>query len=978
MKKYKFVSLLGIVAISSLLASCQGVMPIEGVYKGAGESAKSTATETEAGDFNVYLSYEGERADRCYVWAWNREDTSIPGALFPISSSDYVTFDGIDSGGVNFLALHLKFNTVYECFTSWNDDVEGTPSSTFTITEDAFWTGLLFRDATGNMKNVKGDLLIDKSKIKKDANGHYNVWVDDAKGVYYSEADFPVTPIDTLTYKEVNDGENTTYTLQIKGKTSSDLTTFFNEKYRDYILRKYRYVDGEKKYVRSVFIDTAASTIEAKKATLVLKVSEPLDLTYKYSLSAQFEAGGPYSDLADLDFSKYYSSRNFELKYYTVEKLGAYVTNNVTVFKTWSPSAMEMTLNLYKDADTVKVTKYEMKKSANGVFAVALVGNLHGYYYTFDVNNYGDVTNDVSDPYAYSSNTNGKRSMVVDFNKVHENDTQYATEKANGWAPDSSNYAGITIMEMHTRDFSSSASWNGTEANRGKFAALHEAGTTLADGIKTGFDYVKELKTNGLTHVQIMPAYDFASVDETKLDDAEYKNKASGGIYNWGYDPQQYNAPEGSYSSNPNDGNARVNEFYDFVEAYNEAGVGVVMDVVYNHMPSSTGTSFENMFPGYYFRGNNSSGAGSDLATQRGMVRRFIVDSVVSWATNYHISGFRFDLMGLFDMATMIEVRKALNEVDPDILVYGEAWSMFGGDSYYGTRHTDMATQGNIDTAGDNWVGAFNDDYRDALPGKNDDTTQRGYVQQALGYADGAAIDNLKLDKIYYGLSGTYWTGDTGRPTYNHSATKSSIGASVAYVECHDNLTLYDHFALSRTSAMTENDIHREVIMSNDNLLGSLSTAFFQIGQDFGKSKKITDSSLLVSGTYYDDPIDDTIHYSHNSYNSSDKVNQIDWNLLRTNSDISTSFRTALNRRSTIAAQLGDSYNCADFYSTGKFTTKLIDNKGVISYSVVVNDGTAKKIYYFGQNFTGNAVNYPQIGENIPAYGTVAKIVNRD
>lgn len=973
MKKRNYLNLLGLIAISTLV-SCQGVMPIDGLYKRADGAAKSTASETEAGDFNIYLSYDGERTDRDYVWAWNREDSTIPGALFPISSSEYVTFSNI-SDDIQFLALHLNFDTVYECWTTWTDDVTSTPTSTFSITEDVYWTGLLFRDSSGDKKDAKGDLIIDKSKVQKDSNGNISIWVDDAKGVYYSEADFPVTPVDTCTYKELNNGETTTYTAQVKAKSKYNLTQFFNERYTDYVLRKYRYEGGVKKYARSVFIDKTSSTLESDKATLVLKTSEPLDLTYKYSLSAQFEKGGPFSDLADLDFGKYYSSRNFELKYYTKEKLGAYTKNGVTVFKVWSPTANAMTLNLYKDADTKKVTKYEMKKSEKGVFAVALVGNLHSYYYTFDVNNYGDVEKDVPDPYAYSSNTNGKRSMVVDFDKVHEGSTQYSTETQNKWAPDSSNYAGVTIMEMHTRDFSSSSSWNGSEANRGKFTGLYESGTKLNDGTKTGFDYVKDLKQSGLTHVQIMPAYDFASVDETKLNDAAYKAKASGGIYNWGYDPQQYNAPEGSYSTNPNDGNSRVNEFATFVEEYNKAGVGVIMDVVYNHMPSSTGTPFELMFPGYYFRGKSSSGAGTDLATQRGMVRRFIVDSVVSWATNYHISGFRFDLMGLFDMATMKEVRKALNEVDPNILVYGEAWSMFGGDPYYGTRHEDMATQGNLNSAGEDWVGAFNDDYRDALPGKNNDTSQRGYVQMALGYADGA-WDAQKLDKIYYGLSGTYWTGDTGRPTYNNSAlAKSSIGASVAYVECHDNLTLYDHYMLSRTASMTESDIHKEVIMTNDNLLSSLSTAFFQIGQDFGKSKKVTDAKLMVSGTYYEDPFTEGVVYSHNSYNSSDAVNQIDWNLLKTNNDISTSFRTALKRRSTIAGQLGDSYNCIDFYQKGNFTAKLIDNQGVITYSYVVNDGTGKKTYYFGQNFTGTDVYYSQVGKNIPAYGTVAEIV---
>lgn len=980
MKKTYQLTLLSLVTLSLGLASCNGAVPIEGKRNEAASSTpKSTATETEPSDLNIYLAYDGERADRSYVWGWS-DDPSLPGSLFPVSSADNVTFEKTGDD-IPFIPVYLTFNQEYECFDTWTDDVTGTPSSSFTLTEDNVFTGLVFRDASGDKKDKKGDLVIDPSKLQVDENGHRSIWIDDSKGVYYSINDFPVTPVESAIYKEVNNSDGTTsYTIELNAKTKKNLLETLPDasaiKSKRLTLRIFRNNGAERKYKRSIYFKNDECVFTSDKITLVLNIDKPLDLSYKYVISLCYNPLDLMSDLSEVDFKPYYSSRNFDMKYYTMEKLGATIQNGNTIFKVWSPSATDIKLNLYKDATTKQLTQYTMKKDEKGVFSVGLVGNLHGYYYTFDVNNYGDVTKDVADPYAYSSNANGKRSMVVDFDKIHEGDEEFASETTNKWAPSTDNYAGVTIMEMHTRDFSSSTSWNGTAANRGKFNALHESGTSLSDGTKTGFDYVKELKDNGLTHVQIMPAFDFSSVDETKLDDSDYINKTSAGIYNWGYDPQQYNAPEGSYSSDPSNGLTRVNEFSSFVEDYNKAGLGVVMDVVYNHMPSSNGTSFEDVFPGYYFRSKNSSGAGADIASQRGMVRRFIVDSVVSWAKNYHISGFRFDLMGLLDMNTMVEIRKALDKVDPNILVYGEGWSMFSGDPDYGYRHYDMGTQGNINAEGDNWVGAFNDDYRDALPGKNDDTSVRGYIQQALGYADGEAISQTKLEKIYYGLTGTYWTGSTGRPTYS-SKSADGIGASIAYVECHDNLTLYDHFELSRTSSMTENDIHKEVIMANDNLLGSLSSAFFQIGQDFGKSKKITDKDLLVSNTYYKDPFTKGVYYSHNSYNSSDKLNQIDWNLLKNNKDISTAFRKALKNRSTNALELGSSYSCLDFYNTetgGNFKAKLIDNDRVISYSLDIHDGEEVKTYYFAQNFTNEAISFTQAGTTIPAYGTVSLV----
>lgn len=980
--KYSLVTLMSLIMT---LASCSQLQihNVKGALKDSNvqtnqketsaDGIKSTADEKEPSDLNIYLAYDGAKTDRDYVWGWS-EDPSLPGSLFPVADVSPVTFE--KTGDIKFIPVYLKFGQKYASWTNWSDKVTTDPTSSFELSADSIFTGLLFRDASGDKKDARGDLMIDPSKVVVDSNGQRNIYIDDTKGVFYSIDTFPVTNIDTASYQEkVLDDKSVKRTIEVSVKKGRDLTKEINPNnpfFLDLCLRQYKYVDGQKTIMKTIRFDQNDYTLKSDYASFTPLIDGPLDLRFKYELAMRPELGADVAPLADIDLLSYYSSYQFDQTYYTNEKLGAFVVGDTTVFKIWSPSASFVKLNLYQDQAKNELTSYDMKRSEKGVFSIAIQGNLNGWYYTFDINNYGDWTTDVPDPYAYSSNANGKKSMVVDFNTVNTE----AYRKETNWAPKVKNYAGVTIMEMHTRDFTSNASWNGTEANRGKFNGLHESGTKLANGTATGFDYVKQLHQNGLTHVQILPAYDFASVDETKLDDPDYKAKPYGGIYNWGYDPQQYNAPEGSYSSNPNNGLARVNEFRDFVDAYNKEGVGVVMDVVYNHMPSQTGASFESVFPGYYFRSIHNSGAGADVASQRGMVRKFIVDSVIGWAKNYHISGFRFDLMGLLDMDTMVAVRKALDQIDPNILLYGEGWSMYGGDSNYGKRHYDMATQGNINTAGENWFGAFNDDYRDSVSGGNTSPDQTGYIQQALGYAGAdVGINDLQRGKIYYGLSGTYYTGNTGRFTYSPSSS-DGIGASIAYFECHDNMTLYDRFAISRKDANV--NVNKEVIMANDNLMGALSSAFFQIGQDFGKSKRITDKKYLVEGKYYEDPLaKGSAWYSHDSYNLSDAINSVNWNLLDTNKDISDAFREALRRRSTIASQLGDTYSCNDFYDKGKFTTDLAlsgqpnGNKYVLSYKLTLADG---KNLYFGQNFSNADVTLDGVDISIPSGKAVSVI----
>ncbi len=959
MKKTRnILAALGLIAAFSLIPLSQETIRLPLVKRQA--EAASTADETEPGNFNVYFRSNIDRQYRNYVWAWNTEaDIS---ALFPMSSAEAVTFPELNDDSLTFLPLYLNYGKEYSGLSAWSSGTD----ITFQIDAKNFFTGFVFRDETGSNNYKTKDFVLEPEKFQPEEDGTINIYIDEDKGVYYNLAEFPTSPIDSVKYGEEEvDGTLVPY-IEITPKSGKDLLQDIGD-VSTLTLGRYNYIDGVKTTRATLRFDADKSILESDYGKLYLRDPSPLSLTYHYELM-QSLGEGRTSSAGDVSFLRYYSSEEFDAQYATDKKLGAFVNGDATVFRLWSPTATSVTLNLYPESQGEDVAEYRMVKDENSVFEIALQGNLSGYYYTFDILAFGSTSTDVADPYAFSSNANGRRSMVVDFASLEGAD-EFAAE--TDFTPEYENASGVTIMEMHTRDFSMSDSWNGSQENRGKFHGLIEEGTTVSqDGVtrKTGFDYVKELKDLGLSHVQIMPSYDFGSVDEDRIDDPEYNSLPYNGAYNWGYDPQQYNAPEGSYSSDPNDGYARVQEFRDFVSTYNENGIGVVMDVVYNHMPAQSGSTFEDVFPGYYFRTENYSGAGADIASQRTMVRKFIVDSVVSWVENYHVSGFRFDLMGLLDLDTMIAVREALDAIDPDILVYGEGWSMFGGDEDYGERHTDMAVQGNIAKMGESFVGAFNDDFRDAISGGNTNPDAYGFVQDAL---DGDNFNSQAKTRLYYGLSGTYYVGDSGRFTYSWDSS-DGLMSSIAYAECHDNMTLYDKFSISTANLDKVDD---EVIMANDTVLGVLSPSFFQLGQDFGRSKKITDEKYLVSGSYYEDTKHglENVWYSHNSYNLSDDINAIDWTNLITKSNIKERFDEALSRRHENSLLMGDTYSCSDFNNAnrGGYRQNLYEENNVLSYSLQCEGG----VYYFVQNYTDSDYTIPGTSVVVPKGEVVTRFL---
>ena len=397
--------------------------------------------------------------------------------------------------------------------------------------------------------------------------------------------------------------------------------------------------------------------VNDKEITLIME--EELALSKAYSVNRQGYEG------CSVSMDKIIGSTYFDEELaYDGDDLGVVYTKEKTTFRIWAPTAVEVSLNLYEqgDGDNLMET-IPMTADVKGTWVCEKTGDLNGVYYTYSVK-IGNKVNEVVDLYARSAVVNGNRGEILDLEATNPDGFDADVR------PAFSNATDAVIYELHIRDLSSDAS-SGIQ-NTGKFLGLTERGTKNSEGLATGLDHILDL---GVTHVQILPSYDYATVDETKLDTAQF---------NWGYDPKNYNVPEGSYSTDPYHGEVRVNEMKQMIQTLHENGIRVNMDVVYNHTYNLADSWFQKTVPDYYYRKNgdnysNGSGCGNETASERAMMRKYIVDSVVYWATEYHVDGFRFDLMGVHDLDTMKAVREALDQVDPSIMVYGEGWT--GGES---------------------------------------------------------------------------------------------------------------------------------------------------------------------------------------------------------------------------------------------------------------------------------------------------------
>ena len=570
-------------------------------------------------------------------------------------------------------------------------------------------------------------------------------------------------------------------------------------------------VTGEDKTV-------AIEEIAADGCHFTLTVNKALDLVTLHRYRLQL-AGCDYG----IRTTTVYASKKFKDAFtYEGDDLGAVWTKDATAFKVWAPTAEKLAVALYKSGTAGTddlIEKVPMTRGEKGVWSATVSGDLNGTYYTYLVT-VGGGEAEAMDPYARTAGVNGNRGMVIDLPSTNP----------QGWGTDENpnklkSYTDAVLYELHVRDFSIDDSAGVSAANKGKFLALTETGTKTAGGIKTGLDYLKDL---GITHLHLLPVFDYASVDESKLDVPQF---------NWGYDPVNYNCPEGSYSTDPYHGEVRVAEMKQMVKALHDNGISVVMDVVYNHVYEAGSFGFNKLVPGYFSRQNadgsnsNGSGCGNDTASERPMVRKYIVDSIVYWAKEYHIDGFRFDLVGLLDSTTINALVDAVHVDHPDAIFYGEGWTL---DTAVEPGNA-MATQPNSYLTPN--FAYFSDTIRNLLAGENGKT--RGFVSGLTG----------KEDPLFHCFTGDTWWCPNPTQTVN-------------YVSCHDNYTLMDKLSISRSDAD-----RAELIQMN-----KLAAAIYMTSQGI--------PFIHAGEEYLREKFDANGKRVENSYNAPDSVNKIRWDVL--------------------------------------------------------------------------------------------------
>ncbi len=555
--------------------------------------------------------------------------------------------------------------------------------------------------------------------------------------------------------------------------------------------------------------------------THTVELESPMDITKTYTL----EVG---NETLQTEISQYYKTEEFkQLFSYTGNDLGVTLTETETIFKVWTPVASNVTLKLYHDDTTEQFESFDLKRGELGTFYYKYQGNLKGKYYNFDVSCFGETKNAI-DIYAKAVGTNGNRAIVLD---LKDTDPKGFREKYYG---NTSSITDAIIYETHIRDFSIDE--NSGIKHKGQYLGFVERGTKNSFGQSTGIDHIIEL---GATHVHLLPTFDFASIDESKRDSSQY---------NWGYDPQNYNVPEGSYSSDPSKGATRITELKMAIEALHNVGLGVILDVVHNHTYDTNTSNHEKFVPGYYFRTDalgkltNGSGCGNEVATERFMVRKHIVDSLVYWATEYNIDGFRFDLMGLCDIETMNYIRSVLDKVNPNIIIYGEGWS--GGDSPLSEEKRALKINAKETNTR---IAYFSDDIRDAIKGDVFVTESPGFVNGGL-----SALEDLK-----FGIVGSVKHKDVDITKVKYSKKFWAIEPTqtVTYCSAHDNLTLYDKLVATSPSLGEEELIKMNKLAAFITHI-SQGALFYQSGEEFARTK----------------------FGDENSYKSSDAINKIDWN----------------------------------------------------------------------------------------------------
>lgn len=554
-----------------------------------------------------------------------------------------------------------------------------------------------------------------------------------------------------------------------------------------------------------------AASVNTQGDTITIELEEELDIKKECFLS--------YGDkTVKAVYKEIFTSQEFNKRFYTDIELGNIYSPNSTTFRVWSPAAESVNLLLFKNGDPeIDETPRRLKMTeVSGVWSVTVEENLKNVFYTYEIKVYGKV-NTAVDPYARALGINGFRGAVVDLRDTNPHGFD------NDKSPSLESFTDAIIYEASVRDISMHPD-SGVK-NKGKFLGLAEENTKSSNGLSTALNHILEM---GVTHVQLMPMYDFSHVSTDERNPVKY---------NWGYDPQNYNAPEGSYSTDPYSPTARIKELKTMVETLHKNGLGVNMDVVYNHVFNLETENFERIFPGYYIRyyengkASNGSGCSNDTASERAMMRRFIVDSVYYWATEYHLDGFRFDLMGLHDVTTMNAVREKLNSLGRPVMLYGEGWIL-------STMLPDAWKANQLNGYKMPHIGHFNDSIRNSVRGSV-------FIHEEKGFASGKENLEESVKNCVVGCTDYFGRG---------SSLFQTPDQAINYVSAHDNNTLWDKLKLSNPED-SEDTLKAIQKLSNAIVLTSQGISFLHSGVEFCRTKYGVEDSVR----------------------SEDKINWMDW-----------------------------------------------------------------------------------------------------
>jgi len=565
---------------------------------------------------------------------------------------------------------------------------------------------------------------------------------------------------------------------------------------------------------------------------------------------------------------------------YNGNDLGLSYSKSSSVLKIWSPVAEKAEVLIYEQGSGgAAIETIAMQKSEDGTWTAILSGDYDGKFYVFRIQQDGKWLNEVPDPYAKIVGVNGKRAMIADLKDTNpgnwQNDKSFALANATD----------AIIYELHVRD--ASIAFNSGIKAKGKFTGLAESGTKNMEGLSTGLDHLKEL---GVTHIHLLPSFDYNSVDESKPDSQQY---------NWGYDPLNYNAPEGSYSSNPYDGRVRIREFKQLIKTLHDNGLNVVMDVVYNHTALTENSYFNQLVPGYYYRQttdgkfSNATACGNETASERLMVRKFILESMKYWVREYHIDGFRIDLMGVHDIETMNIISKELRKIKPGILLYGEGWTA-GASPLPDSLRALKKYAYKLDH-----IAVFSDDIRDGIKGSVFDHEDRGFASGKAGMEESikfGVVASCKHPQVNY-----------NKVNYSKAPYAAQPYHTVTYCECHDNHVLWDKLNIS-AKGFTKEEKKQMHLLALSIVLTSQGITFLHAGAEFLRSK----------------------HGVENSFQSSDSINAIDWSLKSKNKDVFNYVKGLIEMRKQHPAFRMKT--AAQIAANIKFANKL--PPGVVAYTI--------------------------------------------